>query len=77
MLRRNEGAPILEELVAAAREFISNHVLPKSDGEIEYLEHFAQGKFEPSLLFGEGPMTRATLVSPKAQWKLRNIHKMQ
>jgi predicted nucleotidyltransferase component of viral defense system len=77
MLRRSERAPTLDGLIAAAREFVSAYVLPKSDSEVEYLEHFARGEFEPSLLFGESPMARAALASPEAQWKLRNIRKMR
>ena len=77
MLRRNEATPTLEGLVAVAHEFISNYVLPKSDGEIEYLERLARGEFEPSLLFGEESMAHAALMCPEARWKLRNIQKIQ
>ena len=60
-----------------AREFVSDYVLPGTDGESEYLARFERGDFEPSLLFGDGPSARAALASPEAQWKLQNIRKMQ
>lgn len=77
MLRRDEEVPTIEGLIAAAHEFVSGYVLPKTDGEREYLIRFERGEFDPSLLFGDGPITRAAIASPEAQWKLQNIRKMQ
>lgn len=77
MLRRDEETPTLEGLIVVAREFVSDYVLPGTDGESEYLARFERGDFEPSLLFGDGPSARAALASPEAQWKLQNIRKMQ
>lgn len=77
MLRRDEEVPTIEGLIAAAHEFVSGYVLPKTDGEREYLIRFERGEFDPSLLFGDGPITRVAIASPEAQWKLQNIRKMQ
>lgn len=76
MLRRNEEAPSIDGLIAAAHDFVSAYVLPKTDAESEYLGRFARGVFDPALLFGDGSIARAALVSPEAQWKLQNIRKM-
>lgn len=77
MLRRNEEAPSIDGLIDVAHDFVSAYVLPKTDAENEYLGRFAQGVFDPSLLFGDGPIARAALASPEAQWKLQNIRKMK
>lgn len=77
MLRRGAIAPSLDELIATARGFISAYVLPRTEREQEYLDRFARGDFEPWLLFGGGPVARAALASPEAQWKLQNLEKMR
>ena len=76
MLRRDEEAPVLEQLVGTAREFVSAYVLPQTDAEEEYLGRFSRGAFEPVLLFGNETTARAAIASPEAQWKLQNIRKM-
>ena len=76
MLRKNEEATVLEQLVGTAHEFVSAYVLPQTDAEEEYLGRFSRGTFEPALLFGDETMVRAAVASPEAQWKLRNIRKM-
>ena len=67
MLKRDKEVLDLEGLIAAAREFISGYVLPRTDEESEYLVRFARGNFEPALLFGDEPMARAALVSPETR----------
>ena len=76
MLRRNEEAPVLEQLVDTAHEFVSAYVLPQTDAEEEYLGWFSRGVFEPAPLFENETAARAAIASPEAQWKLRNIRKM-
>lgn len=76
MLRRDEEAPVLEQLVGTAREFVSAYVLPQTDAEEEYLGRFSRGAFEPALLFGNETTARAAIASPEAQWKLQNTRKM-
>ena len=76
MLRKNEEATVLEQLVGTAHEFVSAYVLPQTDAEEEYLGRFSRGTLEPALLFGDETMVRAAVASPEAQWKLRNIRKM-
>ena len=76
MLRRNEEAPVLEQLVDTAHEFVSAYVLPQTDAEEEYLGRFSRGVFEPAPLFENETVARAAVASPEAQWKLRNIRKM-
>lgn len=55
--------------------FIANYVMPRAEAEQEYLERFAKGDYQPSLLFGEGPIAEAAQNSPEAQWKLLNLKK--
>jgi predicted nucleotidyltransferase component of viral defense system len=76
MLRKNEEATVLEQLVGTAREFVSAYVLPQTDAEQEYLGRFSRGAFEPALLFENETTAHAAVASPEAQWKLRNIRKM-
>lgn len=76
MLRKNEEAPILEQLIGTAHEFVSTYVLPQTDAGEEYLGCFARGVFKPTLLFENEATARAAIASPEAQWKLQNIRKM-
>lgn len=76
MLRFGDEKPTLEGLIADSDKFIAKYVLPKSDSELEYLERFAKGDYQPELLFGDGPIAQAALDSPEAQWKLTNLRKM-
>ena len=76
MLRRDEEAPVLEQLVGAAREFVSAYVLPQADAEEEDLGRVSRGAFEPALLFENETTARAAIASLEAQWKLQNIRKM-
>ncbi|MDO4850868.1 MAG: nucleotidyl transferase AbiEii/AbiGii toxin family protein [Actinomycetota bacterium] len=77
MLRQGQEPPSLDALVADARAFVGDCVEPKDDAEREYLERFAVGDFQPSLLFPDESMAAAALVSPEAQWKLRNLKLME
>ena len=73
MLRRNVKPPTLESLIGDARSFIDGYVLPRTSREREYLERFSRGDFRPDLLFEDEGMIEAALISPEAQWKLKNI----
>lgn len=77
MLRLGDEEPTLEGLIGDSDAFIEKYVLPKTDSELEYLERFARGDYQPQLLFGEEPIAQAALNSPEAQWKLTNLKKMQ
>ncbi|ERL11669.1 nucleotidyl transferase, PF08843 family [Coriobacteriaceae bacterium BV3Ac1] len=76
MLRQGQELPSLDTLVAGAHAFVSDYIEPKDDAEQEYLERFAAGDFQPSLLFPDESMAAAALASPEAQWKLRNLKLM-
>lgn len=77
MLRLDDEKPTLEGLIADAVDFIANYVMPRTETEQEYLERFAKGDYQPSLLFGEGAVAEAAQNSPEAQWKLLNLKKME
>lgn len=76
MLRRDEEAPVLEQLVGTARESVSAYVLPQTDAEEEYLGRFSRGACEPAPLFENETTARAAIASPEARWKLQNTRKM-
>ena len=76
MLRQGQETSSLDALVESAHAFVSDYVEPKGDAEREYLERFAAGDFQPSLLFPDESMAAAALASPEAQWKLRNLKLM-
>ena len=64
------------ELMASALTFIEEWVEPQNDHEHEFISRFANGDYEPSLIFGEGDIASRAMVSPEAAWKLQNIKKM-
>ena len=76
MLRSRDAAPTLTGLMDAAEAFTQSYILPRNDDERLYLELFADGKYQPELLFGEGDIERAAAASPEALWKLANLKKM-
>ena len=76
MLRDRDERPSLEALIETADAFIANRVLPRTEREQEYLERFAAGDYEPSLLFNDQTMVDAALANPQALWKLRNLRLM-
>ena len=76
MLRKGQEPPSLDVLVADAHAFVGDYVEPKDYAEREYLERFAAGDFQPSLLFPDEYMAAAALASPEAQWKLHNLKLM-
>ena len=76
MLRSRDAAPTLTGLMDAAEAFTQSYILPRNDDERLYLELFADGKYQPELLFGEGDIARAAAASPEALWKLANLRKM-
>lgn len=76
MLRLDAGRPSMAELVARADAFVGDLVLPRGEVEREYLERFADGDYEPQLLFDDDTVAQAALMSPEAQWKLRNLRQM-
>ena len=77
MLRSADEHPSLQGLMAAAERFIEERVLPRTDGEREYLDRFASGDYRPDLLFPDGRMAAAAEVSPVALWKLQNLRRMK
>ena len=76
MLRSSSEYPTLKELLEDAARFIAEWVLPKTDGEREYLEHLAEGDYRPMLIFPDESMANAAAVNPEALWKVENLRKM-
>ncbi len=76
MLRAEEAPPTLETLTDSASAFIRDWVAPQNENEREFLDRFAVGAFEPSLVFGESDISLRAMASPEAAWKLANIKKM-
>lgn len=76
MLRSADERPTLQGLMATAERFIEARVLPRTDGEREYLDLFAAGEYRPGLLFPDERMAAAAEMSPAALWKLQNLRKM-
>lgn len=77
MLHVGGGKPSLEELMVSASSFIKEWVQPQDDDEREFIDRFASGDYEPSLIFGEGEISSRAAVSPEAAWKLQNLKKME
>lgn len=77
MLRAEEAKPPLKTLVDSAAGFIDRWVVPKDEGELEFMNRFTRGEFEPELVFGKNDISSRTLLSPEAAWKLANIKKME
>jgi predicted transcriptional regulator of viral defense system len=76
MLRSSTERPTLAALMQDAERFITDWVLPKTDGEREYLERLADGDYRPELVFQNESMVNAAAVNPEALWKLENLRKM-
>jgi hypothetical protein len=76
MLSERDSKPDLETLVRSAEAFVESRVLPRTELEREYLSRFAQGDYNPELIFEDGNMVLAAKVSPQAQWKLSNLKRM-
>jgi hypothetical protein len=76
MLRSSSEYPTLKELLEDAARFIAEWVLPKTDGEREYLEHLAEGDYRPMLIFPDESMANAAAVNSEALWKVENLRKM-
>ena len=76
MLRSSSEYPTLEELLEDAAGFIAEWVLPKTDGEHEYLKHLAEGDYRPMLIFPDESMANAAALNPEALWKVENLRKM-
>ncbi|ERI05388.1 nucleotidyl transferase AbiEii/AbiGii toxin family protein [Atopobium sp. oral taxon 810] len=77
MLRSSTERPTLEGLMKDAERFIAEWVLPRTDGEHEYLECLAGGDYRPELVFPDESMAKAAAVNPEALWKVENLKKMQ
>lgn len=77
MLRSSTERPTLEGLMEDAERFIAKWVLPRTDGEREYLERLAGGDYRPELVFPDESMAKAAVVNPEALWKVENLRKMQ
>lgn len=76
MLRSSTERPALEELMEDAERFIAEWVMPRTDGEREYLERLAGGDYQPELIFPDKSMAKAAAVNPEALWKVENLRKM-
>lgn len=77
MLRSFEVEPQLDLLINQADCFIEDFVLPQNENEHFYLKRFAEGYFEPSLLFDNDEIAQAAQQSPAAQWKLLNLKRIK
>lgn len=76
MLRASDSKPTLASLIEAASAFVDRWALPQDESEQEFLDRFAAGDFNPTLLFGEGEVASRAMASPEAAWKLTNLKKM-
>ena len=76
MLRSSTERPTLDALMKDAERFIAEWVLPRADGEREYLERLAGGDYRPELIFPDKSMAKAAAVNPEALWKVENLRKM-
>lgn len=76
MLRSSTERPALEELMEDAERFIAEWVMPRTDGEREYLERLTKGVYRPELIFSDEAMAEAAAVNPEALWKVENLRKM-
>ncbi|WP_455026455.1 nucleotidyl transferase AbiEii/AbiGii toxin family protein [Olsenella uli] len=76
MLRSSTERPTLDALMKDAERFIAEWVLPRTDGEREYLERLAGGDYRPELIFPDKSMAKAAAVNPEALWKVENLRKM-
>ena len=76
MLRSSTERPTLQTIMEDAGRFITDWVLPKTDGERGYLERLAAGDYRPELVFPDESMAKAATVNPEALWKLENLRKM-
>ena len=76
MLRSSTERPTLDALMKNAERFIAEWVLPRADGEREYLERLAGGDYRPELIFPDKSMAKAAAVNPEALWKVENLRKM-
>lgn len=76
MLRKADEQPTLEQLMNKAETFIHERVLPRTDKESEYLSRFADGDYQPELLFPDKNTADSAKKNPAALWKLHNLRKM-
>ena len=76
MLRSSTERPTLDALMKDAERFIAEWVLPRTDGEREYLERLAGGDYRPELIFPDKSMAKAAAVNPEALWKVENLRKI-
>lgn len=76
MLRSSSERPTLKALMKDAEHLIAEWVLPRTDGECEYLERLTEGDYRPELVFPDEPMAKAAAVNPEALWKVENLRKM-
>ena len=77
MLRSSTERPTLEGLMKDAERFTAEWVLPRTDGEREYLERLAGGDYRPELVFPDKVMAESAAVNPETLWKVENLGKMQ
>lgn len=76
MLHIEGEKPSLEVLMDSAAKFIDEWVEPRNDSEREFLERFAQGDYDPSLIFDISEVSSRAEESPEAAWKLQNLRRM-
>lgn len=72
MLRSEEANPSLKSLMNSASTFIEEWVVPQDESEFEFINRFADGDFEPALIFGDSDISSRAMKSPEAAWKLAN-----
>lgn len=77
MLRSSTERSTLEGLIKDVERFTAEWVLPRTDGEREYLERLAGGDYRPELVFPDKVMAESAAVNPEALWKVENLGKMQ
>jgi len=71
VLRKSENFDF--EKAKANVLFFLNDFMVFDDSEIEYVEQFKRGNYQPLLLFGEGEMYDRINKHPMALWKCREI----
>lgn len=76
MLRSSTERPTLDALMKDAERFIAEWVMPRTDGELEYLERLTKGVYRPELIFPDEAMAEAAAVNLEALWKVENLRKM-
>lgn len=72
-----DDRPTLETMMAAASQYVDEHVAPRDQHEEEYVRRLGEeSEYHPDLLFSRWPEVLARAeVSPAAEWKVINLRK--